>query len=125
MSKGQPVVRAASPKGPKITDDDLARWNAAAAKTEQLSDKMDDVLREVEEIDKLRGYVQEMQAKLGDFVVHQDFQKTKNDLRNLSEQVNFNKEDVEELKKEVEKIKDFIDKLHFPSMDDFKMMRSR
>lgn len=86
---------------------------------------MDDVLREVEEIEKLRGYVQEMQAKLGDFVVHADFEKTKNDLRNLTDQVNYNKEDVEELKREVEKIKDFIDKLHFPSMDDFKMMRSR
>ena len=66
-----------------------------------------------------------MQAKLGDFVVHADFEKTKNDLRSLAEQVNYNKEDVDELKKEVEKIKDFIDKLHFPSMDDFKMMRSR
>ena len=57
MSKGQPVVRASTPKGPKITEEDVARWNATADKTQQLSDKMDDVLREVEEIDKLRGYV--------------------------------------------------------------------
>lgn len=62
---------------------------------------------------------------MGDFVVHHDFQKTNNDLRNLSEQVNYNKEDVDELKKEVEKIKDILANMHFPSMDDFKMMRGR
>lgn len=60
MGAGQPVVRASTPKGPKITEEDVARWNAASQKTEQLGDKMDDVLREVEEIDKLRAYVQEM-----------------------------------------------------------------
>jgi len=57
MSKGEPVVRASSPKGPKVTEDDIARWNATSAKTEQISEKMEDVLREMEEVDKLKGYV--------------------------------------------------------------------
>ena len=54
-----------------------------------------------------------MQAKLGDFVVHADFEKMKNDLRNLAEQVNYNKEDVDELKKEVEKSGSELALIHF------------
>jgi len=126
LGSGKPIeIRAPSPKGPKVTQEDIDRWNEAANATNGLSEKVESLIKETEDLDKIRGYIKEIQAKIGDFVTNDEYQKTCNEVRNLGEQAKYTKEDLEALTREVEKIKDMLAKMNFPSMDDFNLMRGR
>lgn len=95
MGTGAPVeIRAPSPKGPKVTQEDIDRWNAAAEKTVSLQALIDKLMKETKDIEKIRVQVTEMQRKLADFVLKEDYLKTVNDLRNLKEDVTITKEDL-------------------------------
>ena len=52
LSSGKPVeVRAPTPKGPKISEEDIAKWNKAA----QLTDKHDSDISQIQkELDELK-----------------------------------------------------------------------
>ena len=61
MGTGAPVeIRAPSPKGPKVTQEDIDRWNAAAEKTNSLQALIDKLLKETKDIEKIRVQVQEI-----------------------------------------------------------------
>ena len=58
MGTGAPVeIRAASPKGPKVTQEDIDRWNAAAEKTDSLQSMLDKLLKETKDFEKIRSQV--------------------------------------------------------------------
>lgn len=58
IGSGAPVeIRAASPKGPKVTQDDIDRWNAAAEKTDSLQALIDKLLKETKDFEKIRVQV--------------------------------------------------------------------
>ena len=40
-------IKPAGPAGPKITDDDIAKWNANCDKTKQLEDLIDKLKKEI------------------------------------------------------------------------------
>lgn len=100
-------------------------WNAAAEKTTSLQALIDKLLKETKDIEKIRVQVTEIQRKLADFVLKEDYLKTVNDLRNLKEDVAINKEDLAALTAEVEKLKDILARMQFPSMEDFNLLRGR
>ena len=55
MGTGAPVeIRAPSPKGPKVTQEDIDRWNAAAEKTNSLQALIDKLMKETKDIEKIR-----------------------------------------------------------------------
>jgi len=82
LGKGKPVeMRASSPKGPKVTEDDIAKWNKAAELSNAMSDKVENLMRETEDLDKIRQNIRELQAKMGEYVEKDDYQKTCNSLR--------------------------------------------
>jgi len=62
---------------------------------------------------------------LADFVLKEDYLKTVNDLRNMREDVDINKEDIANLRAELEKLKDIIARMQYPSMEDFNLLRGR
>jgi len=98
MGTGAPIeIRAASPKGPKVTQEDIDRWNAAAEKTNSLQALIDKLLIQTKDIEKIRVQVTEIQRKLSDFVLKEDYLKTVNDLRNLKEDHGMTKEDLSAL----------------------------
>jgi len=47
-------VRAPSPKGPKVTADDIEKWNKAAELSNAMSEKVENIMRETEDLDKIR-----------------------------------------------------------------------
>lgn len=58
MGTGAPVeIRAPSPKGPKVTQDDIDRWNAAAEKTDSLQALIDKLMKETKDFEKIRTQV--------------------------------------------------------------------
>ena len=74
LGSGKPVqVRAPSAKGPKISVEDVAKWNKAADLSNTLSDKVDNLIRETEDLDKMRQYIREIQVKIGEFVEKDDY----------------------------------------------------
>lgn len=83
MATGQPVeIKAPSPKGPKITQEDIERWNGLSEKTL----KLEDLLSKLDgEVDQVRTYQREIQAKLTTFALQESLDKTNHDLRNLQE----------------------------------------
>ena len=126
MGTGVPVeIRAASPKGPKVTQDDIDRWNANCDKTDGLQQLMDKLMKETKEFEKIRIQVTDIQRKLADFALKEDYLKTVNDLRNLKEDVTINKEDLAALAAEVDKLKDILARMQFPSIEDFNLLRGR
>ena len=55
MATGAPVeVRAPSPKGPKVTQEDIDRWNAAAEKTVSLQKLIDQIMTQTKEIEVIK-----------------------------------------------------------------------
>ena len=61
MGTGAPIeIRAPSPKGPKVTQEDIDRWNAAAEKTVSLQTLIDKLLKETKDIEKIRVQVSEV-----------------------------------------------------------------
>ena len=126
MGTGAPIeIRAPSPKGPKVTQEDIDRWNAAAEKTVSLQELIDKLFKETKDIEKIRVQVTEVQRKLADFVLKEDYLKTVNDLRNLKDDVTITKEDLSALTAEVDKIKDILARMQFPSIEDFNLLRGR
>ena len=58
IGTGAPVeIRAPSPKGPKVTQEDIDRWNAAAEKTDSLQVLIDKLLKETKDFEKIRSQV--------------------------------------------------------------------
>lgn len=126
MGSGKPVeIRAPSPKGPKVTQEDIDRWNATAEKTDGLAVLIEKLSKETKEIEKLRVHVTEIQRKLADFVLRDEFVKVAHDVRNLREDVDVNKEDLVALTAEVDKLKEAIARMQFPSLEDFNLLRGR
>ena len=61
MGTGAPVeIRAPSPKGPKVTQEDIDRWNAAAEKTDSLQVLIDKLLKETKDFEKIRTQVSDI-----------------------------------------------------------------
>lgn len=59
MGTGKPVeIRAPSPKGPKVTQEDIDRWNATAEKTDSLQVLLDKLLKETKDFEKIRAQVE-------------------------------------------------------------------
>lgn len=103
IGTGKPVeIRAATPKGPKITQDDIDHWNS-------LSDKINNTNSNVEKLDKdldqHKEWIRDMQSKMLDFVLKDDFNVVKNDVNSLIEDNIVNKEDIKTLYDEIEKLK--------------------
>ena len=78
MTPGAPVeIRAPTPKGPKVSQDDIDRWNAYAdkmAKTDADVEKLD------KEMDQHKEWIRDIQSKILDFVEKEDFKLLKNDV---------------------------------------------
>ena len=72
---------------------------------------IDKLLKETKDFEKIRQQVTEIQRKLADFVLKEDYMKTRNDLRNLKEDVKVNREDLDALTREVDKLKDIISRM--------------
>ena len=64
IGTGKPVeVRAPSPKGPKVTQEDIDRWNAAAKKSDNLAIIVERIEKETKDMDKIRTRLSEIERK--------------------------------------------------------------
>ena len=58
LGQGKPVqIRAATPKGPKISQDDIDRWNLFAKRIDKIEVNVEKVVKEFEEIEKIKNSV--------------------------------------------------------------------
>ena len=61
LGTGKPVeIRAPSPQGPKVTQADIDKWNAAAEKTVTLQNLVEKLVKETKDLEKLRTMVGEI-----------------------------------------------------------------
>jgi len=55
MGSGKPVeIRAKTPSGPKISEEDVARWNSAASKTDKQEKQIDDIMKQLDEMNRIK-----------------------------------------------------------------------
>ena len=74
LGAGKPIeVRAASPTGPKISDADIDKWNKAAELTLKHQILIDKLCKDVDEVDKLKVRVQNLEKKAADFLTRDEF----------------------------------------------------
>lgn len=74
MAAGKPVeVRAATPTGPKISDADIDKWNKAAELVLKHQIIIDKLCKDVDEVDKLKVRVQQLEKKAADFLTRDEF----------------------------------------------------
>lgn len=77
------------------------------------------------EIESIKTHVSDIQRKLNDFVLRDEFLKLEHEVKNLREDVNINKENIQTNKDEIDKLRRIIDAMHFPSMEEFNMLKGR
>lgn len=59
LGTGKPVeIRAKTPSGPKITKEDVDRWNSAADVTEKQEMKLQKIIQEMEEFERMKDTLQ-------------------------------------------------------------------
>lgn len=121
MGTGQPIeIRAPTPKGPKISQEDIDRWNAYAEKIQNTDTNVDKLSNT---LDEHKEWIRDIQSKMLDFVEKSDFNELKNDVKSLSDDNIVNKEDIKTLYDEIEKLRLALnDKCN---LDEFNLLRSR
>ena len=74
LGTGKPVeVRAATPKGPKISEDDVDKWNKAAALAQKNADLLEKYGKNLDMIDALKDRVDKLEANQANFVTQDQF----------------------------------------------------
>ena len=73
----------------------------------------------------MRGYIKDIQTKLPDFALNVEYQKTVIDLGTITKQVHCNSNAIIKMQGDIVWIRDWINNVQFPSVDDFRMLRSR
>lgn len=71
LGEGKPVQIEAAPSGPRISDQDVERWNIAAATTDLQSKELQDMKHEMKAIPVLKSNIDQINQKLLDFVTHE------------------------------------------------------
>ena len=126
MGSGKPVeVRARTPTGPKITEEDVAKWNAAADQTKKQQVDIDNLLKMGDDINRMKNDVTAINQKLLDCVTNEQIKDTLNDVQRLKEAMNDAQHDIKWLTDELNKLKQKVDHMIFPSMDEFATLRNR
>ena len=65
LSSGKPVeVRAPTPKGPKISEEDVAKWNKAAEMATKNENDISKMQKDVDELNRMKESVRLMGEKL-------------------------------------------------------------
>ena len=65
LSSGKPVeVRAPTPKGPKITEEDVAKWNQAAQMATKHDNDISEIQKELDELNRMKENIKQMQEKV-------------------------------------------------------------
>lgn len=70
-------VKPAGPDGPKVSGDEIAKWNAAADTTKENEDAIKELRREFSNLnaDKLRSDINNINGQLANFVQYDDFKR--------------------------------------------------
>lgn len=79
---------------PKITDGDIERWNETIPDLQALSVKVDELIKDTSDLDKIRDRQHEIQTKLEECVTDSEYKKTLIEITNIAQSVKFNREDV-------------------------------
>jgi hypothetical protein len=123
MGTGQPIeIRAPTPKqeGPKITQEDIDRWNGL---TDQFG-SLDALLQKLDgEVDKLTSHQKDILAKLDTFALKEELSKTNHDVKILQEDNILNQQDIKTIFDELSKIKAQMEK--FATKDELNLLRGR
>ncbi len=65
LSSGKPVeIRAPTPKGPKISEEDVAKWNKAAEMASKHDSDISKIQKDVDELNRMKESVKLMGEKL-------------------------------------------------------------
>lgn len=79
LSQGKPVeIRAATPKGPKVSQDDIDRWNLLSKRIDKVESTVEKVQKDFEEIEKVKNSLSLIQKKIVEFVTHDEFNVVSN-----------------------------------------------
>lgn len=70
-------VKPAGPDGPKVSGDEIAKWNAAADTAKENEDAIKELRREFSNLnaDKLRSDINNINGQLANFVQYDDFKR--------------------------------------------------
>lgn len=126
LKAGKPVeIRAPSPKGPKITEEDVAKWNKASELSTKHDKHLDNVQKNLDELNIMKEQFKQMQQKVENCVLQDEFKPVKNDVRILNESMEMAQQDIKNLWDEINKLKDHLNNMMYPSMDDFNTLKGR
>ena len=126
LGAGKPIeVRAASPTGPKISDADIDKWNKAAELTLKHQILIDKLCKDVDEVDKLKVRVQNLEKKAADFLTRDEFNPFAQEVKGLSSDMKEAQHDIKTIFAELERLKDKLAGMQYPSVDEFNLLRGR
>lgn len=96
LGTGKPVeIRAKTPTGPKITAEDVERWNSAADVTEKQELKIHKITHDLEELQKIKESIALINQKIVEFVTKDSMKATLRDVSNLKESMEIAQQDIE------------------------------
>ena len=87
--------------------------------------KVEKLISDTEDLDKLRGYIKDIQIKIPDFALNVEYQKTVIDLGTVTKQVHCNSNAIIKMQADIVWIRDWINNVQFPSVEDVKLLRGR
>ena len=126
LGSGKPVeVRVASAKGPKISDADVDKWNKAADKVNKHETLIEKLSKDMDELDKLKGRVANLEKKQADFLTRDEFAPFSQEHKKMVGDMKDAQHDIKTIFNELEKLKDRFDRLNAPTVEDFSLLRSR
>ena len=121
-------MRAATPKeakGPKITQEDIDRWNNAANKTKEFDKMFDRLSKDLELVVQLKSRVTTLESKQGDYATKEELLKVTIEQKNTKVLIDGVVKEQSWLKKELEKLAAQLAKFDSPTRQEFELLKSR
>lgn len=126
LGSGKPVeIRAASPKGPKVTEDDIDKWNKAAKIADQNAELLEKYGKSLGLIDSLKDRLDKVEASLANFVTQDQFKPVALAVKRLEQRADEVDEEIRKLWDAIKKIQYELANAKYPSIDEFNLLRSR
>ena len=126
IGSGKPVeIRASSPKGPKISQEDIDKWNNASKLIEAHENCINKLNKKIEEVDSIKVDIKELNVQMVQCIFKDEFSKHLHTVNSIKAQGDENTHDISVLKTEIEKLKKMMANLDFASKGEFDMLKTR